>query len=142
MNDTSVCVDDDCPLPEHTGPCPDHRTLEMWRTEAQRCRAMIGRLINRIKYQDESIARYRQMRRPPMEGIATKPVELQNDRPCCECGKQLERGTIQMSAVVPVQHGSIRCTQRIVWCEGCWGEMPFPKPEPVSWDGLDGPCCE
>lgn len=56
----AICVDDDCPWPEHEGECPVP-TLEMWRTEAQRCRAMIGRLITESKRKDETIADYRKL---------------------------------------------------------------------------------
>lgn len=77
-----------------------------------------------------------------MQAIETKPQELQIPHHCCECGKELARGSIQMCAVLSIQRANILCTQRIAWCEGCWGEMPFPNTEPLSWDGYDGPCCE
>ena len=45
--DTTVCVDDDCPWPEHSGECPAP-TLENWRAEAQRCRRLVGQLADRL----------------------------------------------------------------------------------------------
>jgi len=62
-DDATTCVDDDCPLPEHTGPCPEAATLEMWRAEAKRCRRVIGRLVGRIRYLEETVECYRVMSR-------------------------------------------------------------------------------
>lgn len=83
----TTCVDDDCPLPEHKGPCPDERTLDMWRTEAQRCRAMIGRLISTVKSRDESIASYRAMgdrTRARIDALRESATELLAALPKCD----------------------------------------------------------
>jgi len=56
-DDEGVCVDDDCPLAEHTGPCPEKPTLEMWRAEAQRVRAAWTRTRIKLWEQLANVAR-------------------------------------------------------------------------------------
>jgi len=79
---TTTCTDDDCPLQEHEGECPDERTLEMWRTEAQRCRRTIGLLLLRQRALEEEQARLGELRKSvranggSVDWSTLKPAEI------------------------------------------------------------------
>lgn len=59
--DGTTCVDDDCPLPEHQGPCPTFATVEeerdAWRREAKRARRRVGELWERARHLDDTLKR-------------------------------------------------------------------------------------
>jgi hypothetical protein len=136
-SDTSICVDDDCPLPEHSGECPTERTLEMWRTEAQRCRAMIGRLLNDLRRRDEIIEAYRQ-KTDCQKTDAPRLGELWTGGPnSCNAGAEvvfiyMNHNPYSVHAVVKRINGPWSMN-RVAFC-GC-----EPYIGPIGWSGAPPP---